>query len=343
MLILGVIAAILVLSSILLFLANYNPTSYNYIPPNKEYPQVYIRSDGNIETNGANSSAVPINCNGNLYTLSQDMELQKMVIEKSDIILDGNGYSVSIVGPGGYKTSWNLGHLDVLGVKNVTLRNLDFADTQLLFQDSASCQAINNNFISIHLKNCSDVSISENTYPHGCSIGLIDTKNCIISVCTVNFFWLNNSYTNKLLHNNMTMIKQLALQFVNSSSNLFYGNSIERSIQLLDIRGNSSNNLFVGNFIQGSFNMDPVIKCSGVNVFYHNNFIYVYWDKSLDSTQNLWDNGFEGNYWNDYQGSDNNHDGVGDSPHAIDVKNKDRYPLTKPLNLNLEPQPETIP
>ena len=333
--ILIVFATTLVLSGTLFLFINYHPTSYGSTLPNKEYPQIYIRSNGNIETNGAISSDVPISCNSNLYTLNADVELQKMVIEKSDIILDGNGYSVSIVGPGSYKNGWNLGHLDVLGAKNVTLRNLTFADTQLTFEDSSSCKVVNNNFISILLKNCSDIFVSENTRQQGgCSVGLIDTRDCTISNSTVDFFWLTNSNNNKLLNNNMTMIKQLALQFVDSSSNLFFGNRIERSIKLFEITGNSGNNLFVGNFIQGSFNEDPILKCSGVNTFYHNNFIYVYWTKTLTTTHNMWDNGSEGNYWND---------GVGNSPHIIDANNRDRYPLTSPLDLSLEPQPQTLP
>jgi len=40
-----------------------------------------------------------------------------------------------------------------------------------------------------------------------------------------------------------------------------------------------------------------------------------------------WDDGKEGNYWGDYDGMDNNGDGVGDTPYVIDVQNKDRCPL----------------
>ena len=207
-------------------------------------------------------------------------------------------------------------------------------------EDSSSCRAVNNNFISIHLSNCSDILVSENNNAkYGCSFSLTNSRNCTISNCYADLIGLTNSYYNKFLHNNMTMIKQVALEFFDSSSNLFFGNSIERSIQLLEITGNSGNNLFVGNFIQGAFTYDPVINCSGVNTFYHNNFIYVYWNKTTQSTYNQWDNGSEGNYWNDYQGVDTNHDGIGDSPHLIDVNNQDRHPLTKPLDLNLEPQP----
>ena len=323
------ITFVLVISGLSLLFTNYLPMQYNYNPSHKTYPQVYIRSSGAIESNNANLSAVPISCSGNLYTFNSDMELQKLVIEKSNIILDGNGYSVRIVGPGSYKNGWNLGHLDVLGAKNVTLRNLTFADTQLTFKDSSDCIAINNNFISIHMQNCKDILVSENNAKWGSSVELRDTTNCTISNNTINFFSLTNSHHNKLLHNNMTMIKQLALQFVDSSSNLFFGNSIERSIQLCEITGTSGDNLFVANFIQGTFNYDPVITCSGVNTFYHNNFINFYWDTTIPCSHNLWDNGAEGNYWND------NH-----SPHRIDANNLDRYPLTKPVNLSLEPQPQ---
>ncbi len=40
-----------------------------------------------------------------------------------------------------------------------------------------------------------------------------------------------------------------------------------------------------------------------------------------------WDNGRVGNYWSDYNGTDTNHDGIGDTFYRIDVLNQDRYPL----------------
>ena len=44
----------------------------------------------------------------------------------------------------------------------------------------------------------------------------------------------------------------------------------------------------------------------------------------------LWDNSTIGNYWNDYTGTDNNDDGIGDTPYVIYENNKDNFPLMEP-------------
>lgn len=48
-------------------------------------------------------------------------------------------------------------------------------------------------------------------------------------------------------------------------------------------------------------------------------------------TMHTWDDGEEGNYWSDYNGTDADGDGIGDTPYVIDVQNQDRYPLTQSL------------
>ena len=71
------------------------------------------------------------------------------------------------------------------------------------------------------------------------------------------------------------------------------------------------------------------------NRFYHNNVIdneyQVLVDKlPWESYPNTWDNGCEGNYWSDYNGTDSDNDGVGDTPQVIDGNNTDHYPLMNP-------------
>jgi nitrous oxidase accessory protein NosD len=50
-------------------------------------------------------------------------------------------------------------------------------------------------------------------------------------------------------------------------------------------------------------------------------------DYNTTEPMHTWDDGKEGNFWSDYNGSDINDDGVGDTPYVIDVQNTDRYPL----------------
>ena len=48
---------------------------------------------------------------------------------------------------------------------------------------------------------------------------------------------------------------------------------------------------------------------------------------NMTEETHTWDNGKEGNYWCDYNGTDADGDGIGDTPYVIDVLNQDRYPL----------------
>jgi len=70
--------------------------------------------------------------------------------------------------------------------------------------------------------------------------------------------------------------------------------------------------------------------CFFNNTVYHNNFISNQLQVSLfNSVDNIWDDGYPsgGNYWSDYNGTDMNQDGVGDTSYGIDANNTDRYPL----------------
>ncbi len=66
------------------------------------------------------------------------------------------------------------------------------------------------------------------------------------------------------------------------------------------------------------------------NIIFHNNFA----ENNLnayDDSNSTWSIENEGNYWDDYTGSDTDGDGIGDTPYIIPGKStKDYYPLIEP-------------
>jgi hypothetical protein len=48
---------------------------------------------------------------------------------------------------------------------------------------------------------------------------------------------------------------------------------------------------------------------------------------NFSEVRHAWDFDGRGNFWSDYNGTDSNGDGIGDTYYIIDVLNYDRYPL----------------
>jgi len=52
-------------------------------------------------------------------------------------------------------------------------------------------------------------------------------------------------------------------------------------------------------------------------------------DYNTEENMHTWDDGQKGNYWSDYNGTDTDDDGIGDTPYVIDILNQDRYPFVE--------------
>jgi hypothetical protein len=166
---------------------------------------------------------------------------------------------------------------------------------------------------------------------------------------------VRNSFANILLSGDSNIISNNTcgnLRLSNARQNIISGNKIETSAlhaSGIMVARNSSKNLFYANNVSG-FAAAVAFNSAENNTFYCNNFvnndieqvsIYIW------PAHNFWDNGQKGNYWDDYNGTDSNRDGIGDTPYVINECNIDYYPLMEPFDIEGDaivlPPPEPFP
>ncbi len=110
------------------------------------------------------------------------------------------------------------------------------------------------------------------------------------------------------------------------SDNIF----TENSNYALRILGSDKNTVINNRFIS---NNKGLYFCCGAtnNIAYSNVFINNTNWNARDDIRNTWDNGSVGNYWDDYNGTDADGDGIGDSVYTVSSGNVDNYPLMQPI------------
>lgn len=216
----------------------------------------------------------------------------------------------------------------------------------------------------IFLINC-DNSLISNVNIKNCSIGIelfyannntvINTSSSYMGVGIVLLFSDNNSILRNIASNCKTsgilllfsnnnnisenlvensggegMYGGLALCY-GSSNNQIMKNHINNNTIGLILYYASSNNNINGNYFFNNLEYGVSIKdiYSEHNIFYNNNFIGNSIDAEDYGTDNMWDNGIIGNYWDNYTGIDANHDGIGDTPYSISgsAGSLDNYPI----------------
>ncbi len=112
-------------------------------------------------------------------------------------------------------------------------------------------------------------------------------------------------------------------------SNTITGNHVEGNMVGIFL-GDTGHNVIVDNNITGNTGHGMEIGGSSNNTISHNRFINNTAQIYTSLSSNTWDDGERGNYWSDYNGTDVDGDGVGDTSYVVDDNNQDRYPLMEP-------------
>jgi parallel beta-helix repeat protein len=319
---------------------------------------IYIKGNGTVVPSTAPIDTV----DGITYTLTNNI-YDSIVIERDNIVLNGashiiqgNGTAKGVALEGRKNVTisnmtvkqFSYGFYLYSSSNNVLSRNNITANIEGVRLDSSSCNnTLSANFIWAN--NYTSISIYLSSNYNTISDNNIADRYVVLFSSSYNTILRNNITTNKVslgltlssFSNNNTVSKNNITNNIDgvgiASS---YNNTISEN-NITDNRGHgvnlfySSNNTLWGNNIKSNHSCGICIDDASENRIFHNNIEYntqqvLFFDPSI-STINFWDNGnSSGNLWSNYKGTDDNQDGIGDSPCIIDSKNQDNYPLMLP-------------
>ena len=174
-------------------------------------------------------------------------------------------------------------------------------------------QVVPRDAAAVYLINCTNIRVE--------NLQLVSTGQGVLIAFTTGCIVQGNTITNC---DNGIRVQS------SSSNNVLIGNDIhgcQTGVALYI----ATNNIVSNNTISGSTNNGVWVFISSGNRFYGNSFNNNRNQAWADTQANTWDNGYPsgGNYWSDYNGTDANGDGIGDTPYIISANNTDRYPLVK--------------
>ena len=183
---------------------------------------------------------------------------------------------------------------------------------------------------TVYLINCLNITLKDlNLANNGCGVFCYNTTGSTIENVTTsenNYGIYIQESTRNTVANSLCSDNWVNICLEGASENRVKNNTAingEKGISLYE----ANNNTLEGNTIQNTLYGIRLFS-SNFNRIYHNNLIKNTEQADLiHSFENSWDNGFEGNYWNDYNGTDSDRDGIGDSPLTFDSANTDHYPL----------------
>ena len=361
-------------------------SSANFFPdPGPDLPRIYIRSNGSVDP-----STAPIDKSGNNYKLTDNIVMHTVVIQRDNIVLDGSDYMIE------GNRSWmgiaprwgDAGNNGIILVGrnhvNITNLNIEKFTAGVRITDSSHINIVGNSFkeemavmdtpMGIVIEASSDVLIESNNFTSISGPAIASNgKNVIIRRNTLTDIidGIDGSISiegslNKITDNKIETAAT-SIRLAEADSNIIARNHITGGVSLVSCSDNQilennltsirlvigSNNTFFDNYVT-ELELD---EFAANNTFYGNTFAAGLEVRFNDAETTSWDNGTIGNYWEDYNGTDSNGDGIGDSPYVITgikwdtdvggivsvVCGQDNYPLVVPFkNLSISATPSVL-
>lgn len=249
-----------------------------------------------------------------------------------------------------YEDFSNAGQINLINCNNSFITHHDLSDGSV----SISLVACNNlkigynnlssnSFYGIDLLNCTMISIIGNEISRNhAGIEARNVNNSTILENEVNFnleegIYMSSCNNNSILKNNINSngFRAGIRMFGYCSDNLISDNRFKNNFwEGLSLALYSSNNIITENIFKSNrIGVDFDVSCVN-NKFYLNFFID---SEEIHVSEipitNTWNTTYIGNYWDNYTGSDNNGDGIGDTPHLIDYSSliSDYLPIVDDL------------
>jgi len=293
------ILCLLLMSSQFVNLVSANPV----LSPPQDLLHIYIRSDGSVDP-----ATAPIQQVGEVYTFTSHIVNYSIVVQRDNIVIDGEGYSLQNGGWGDEGIVLNF-------VNNVTIRNMEIE-----------------------------------RFHYGVVIGNSSHNTVIGNYIGNNSYAISLEFSsfNNITKNLVTATYSYGINFWESNNNTIIQNSVTNNTNGIGIWRSSNNTIVENNIANNQIGMG--LEAAANNSYYHNNFINNTQNLEINNHgspflyPNFGDNGATGNYWSDYNGTDNDGDGIEEIPYEISDQNgiindQDRYPLMVPVNVPI-PIPE---
>lgn len=281
-----------------IFVTNYTSGTVSVISDSIQSTEFHYLGDITINADGTvNPPSAPIQKSGDTYILASDVD-GSITVEKSNILFNGNGFTVNgILSIGNWGSNNNPATPGLAFASNITVENF----------------TVTGSSFGIQLFFMSNATVANNTVT-GTGNGYLSLDEPTAGIDVEGGG--SNAITGNIIENNYC-----GISFLETINNLIVGNNISDNHN--PVLGGG-----VGVMLWGASN----------NTIYHNNFISnpeQAGEASFNSPSsgNVWDDGFPGggNYWSGYNAAEIDSTGIGDKPYVIDSQNKDRYPLMAPF------------